>query len=213
MVRRRESGSRAHSLSIAWGGIGAVVGAFCWTASSLLEPVVFGARPYDATVFDVFRLLGWTLMIGGVIGVSTTLGDQYGRAGRIGLGVVAFGMVLIAGLHFRAVIVLVSAGFRAVPATEENTLVLSAAYAGYNLVVVGAGLLGIALWRLSDRPTITAVLLVFAAVLPVGLHLSYDVLPAMLRMLLLQSSNLFVPFAVAWAALGAAVYRRARRRN
>lgn len=213
MPHRRASGSRVQPLTIAWCGIGAVVGAFCWTASSLLEPVVFGTRPYDATVFDVFRLLGWTLMIGGVIGVPATLGDQYGRMGRIGLGVVASGMVLVEGLHLRAVIVLVSAGFRTVPATEENTLVLIASYGGYSLVVVGTGLLGIALWRVSDRPTITALLLVFAAVLPVGTLLSHSGLPAMLRMLLLQSNNHLVPFGVAWAALGVLVHRRARRRD
>lgn len=213
MVHRRASDGRVQPSTIAWCGLGAVVGTFCWTAASLLEPVVFGTRPYDATVFDVFRLLGWTLMIGGIIGASATLGDQYERVGRIGLGAVASGMVLVAGLHVRAVTVLVSAGFRAVPATEENTLVLIAAYGGYSLVVVGAGLLGIALWRVSDRPTITALLLVFAAVLPVGTLLSHDVLPAMLRMLLLQSNNLFVPFGVAWAALGVLVHRRAGRRD
>ncbi|OYR55579.1 hypothetical protein [Halorubrum sp. Eb13] len=189
------------------------MGVFCWTASSLLEPVVFGTRPYDATVFDVFRLLGWTLMIGGVIGVPATLGDQYGRIGRIGLGVVASGMVLVAGLHVRAVTASVSAGFRVVPAAGENTLFLIAAYGGYSLVVVGAGLLGIGLWKDPDRPTITAVLLVFAAVLPMGMLLPYDVLPAALRMLLLQSNNLLVPFGVAWAALGGLVHRRARRQD
>ena len=213
MVRRRASGSRVYSSTIAWCGISAVVGTFCWIASSLLEPAVFGTRPYDATVFDVFRLLGWALMICGVIGVPTTLGDQYERVSRIGLRVVASGMVLIAGLHVWAVTVLVSAGFRAVPATGENTLVLIAAYGGYSLVVVGAGLLGIGLWRDPDRPTITAVLLVFAAVLPVGMLLPYDVLPAALRMLLLQSNNLLVPFGVAWAALGFLVHRRARRQD
>jgi hypothetical protein len=122
-------------------------------------------------------------------------------------------MVLVAGLHVRAVTALVSAGFQAVPATGENTLVLIAAYGGYSLVVVGAGLLGIALLREPDRPTITAVLLIFAAVLPVGILLPYDVLPAMLRMLLLQSDNLLVPFGLAWAALGVLVHRRARRQD
>ena len=136
-------------------------------------------------------------MIGGAVGVPATLGDQYGRIGRIGLGVVASGMVLVAGLHVRAVTALVSAGFRVVPATGENTLVLVATYGGYSLVVVGAGLLGIALWREPDRPTSTAVLLVFAGVLPVGMLLPYDVLPAVLRMLLLQSNTLLVPFGVA----------------
>jgi len=213
MVRRRASGSRVHSSTIAWCGISAIVGAFCWIASLLLEPFVFGTRPYDATVFDVFRLLGWTLMIGGAVGVPATLGDQYGRIGRIGLGVVASGMVLVAGLHVRAVTALVSAGFRVVPATGENTLVLVATYGGYSLVVVGAGLLGIALWREPDRPTSTAVLLVFAGVLPVGMLLPYDVLPAVLRMLLLQSNTLLVPFGVAWAALGVLVHRRARRQD
>lgn len=145
--------------------------------------------------------------------MPATLGNQYGRVGRIGLGVVASGMVLVAGLHVRGATVLVSASFRAAPATGEHTLVLIAAYAGYSLVIVGAGLLGIALWRVSDRPTITAVLLVFAAVLPVEALLPYDVLPAMLRMPLLQSSNLRVPFGVAWAALGPVVLRRARRRD
>ncbi|EMA69983.1 hypothetical protein C468_00570 [Halorubrum kocurii JCM 14978] len=189
------------------------MGAFCWIASSLLEPVVFGTRPYDATVLDVFRLLGWTLMISGVIGVATTFGNQYGRSGRIGLGVVASGMVLIAGLHVRAVIVLVSAGFRAVPTTGENTLVLVAAYAGSTLVVVGAGSLGIALWRVSPRPTIAAVVLVVAAVLPLVALLSSGVLPATPRRLWLQSGTLLVPFAAAWAVLGAVVYRRAGRQD
>ena len=152
-------------------------------------------------------------MIGGVIGVPPTLGDQYGRIGRIGLGVVTFGTVLVAGLYVRAVTALVSAGFRVVPAAGENTLFLIAAYGGYSLVVVGAGLLGIGLWKDPDRPTITAVLLVFAGVLPVGMLLPYDVLPAALRMPLLQSNNLLVPFEVAWAALGVLVHRRARRQD
>jgi hypothetical protein len=49
---------------------------------------------------------------------------------------------------------------------------------------------------------ITAALPVFAAVLPVGVIFPFDVLPSMLRMRLLQSNNLLVPFGVAWAALG-----------
>ncbi|SDF61161.1 hypothetical protein SAMN04488067_10671 [Halorubrum xinjiangense] len=213
MAHRLASGSRVHPSTIAWFGIGAVIGAFCWTAASLLEPVVFGTRPYDATVFDVFRLLGWTLIIGGAVGVPATLGDRYGRIGRVGLGVATSGMVLIAGLYVRAVAVLVSAGFQAVPATGENTLVLIAAYGGHSLVVVGAGLLGIALWRGPDRPAITAVLLVSAAVLPVGMLLPVDVLPAVLRTPLLRPNNLLVPFGVAWAALGVLVHRRAGRRD
>jgi hypothetical protein len=176
----------------------------------MLEPVVFGTRPYDATTFDVLRLLGWTLMMGGVSGVPATLGDQYGRTGRIGLGLIASGMVLVAGLHIRAVSILVSAGFRAVPATGEQTLVLFAAYGGYGLVIGGSALLGTALWRTSDCPIITAALLVFAAVLPVGILLPFDVLPSMLRMLLLQSNNLLVPFGVAWTALGVLLLRRTR---
>jgi len=132
-----DSGHEWRSLVRNWCGVGAVAGAVCWTGTSLLVPVVLGTRPYEASAFDVLKLVGWTLMMGGLLGVPNALGDYYRRLGRAGVGVTAFGMLLVAALQVRAVLVFVVAGFQAVPATGENLLVLLAAYRGYTLSLGG----------------------------------------------------------------------------
>ena len=194
-----------------WSGVAGAVGAPLWMAIPPLRTAVLGTRPYVGTAFDVGSFLGWLLMLGGLVGAHAVFRDRYGRLGRASAGLLGVGMVVVAGLLLRSVFVFVRAGFRPVPATGEDPagLVLSLAFLlGYGLVLVGAGGLGAALWRTDGRPTLTAGLLVLAAVVPfaaVGLRLG-SLLPLPLGRLLVGTNAAFVPFGVAWAALGYRVW-------
>lgn len=194
-----------------WCGAAAAVGGVVWTTTPWLTVLVLGDRPYAATPFDPLLLFGWALMGAGLAGLHATLRDRYGTLGRVAVATTAVGMVLVAGLLVRSVVALASAGFRPVPATGEDLLVLLAAYGGYGLALLGAGLVGIALWRLDDRPTTTALLLVLAAVTPVVVLDPLGVVPAGVGSLLVRANGLLVPFGVAWVALGAFVHSAARR--
>jgi hypothetical protein len=198
-----------------WSGVGAVLGALLWTAMPWAGRAVLGTRPYVGTAFDVGSLAGWLLMLGGLAGAHRVFGDRYGRLGRASAGATGVGMVLVAGLLLRAVLAFVRAGFRPVPATGEDPagLVLSLAFLlGYGLVLVGAGGLGVALRRAEARPALAAGLLVLAALVPfaaVGLRLG-SLLPLPVGRLLVGTNAAFVPFGVAWTALGYRVWSGAR---
>jgi hypothetical protein len=167
------------------------------------------------TAFDVGSLAGWLLMFGGLVGAHLVFRDRYGRLGRASVGAMAAGMTLVAGLLLRSVLAFVRAGFRPVPAAGEDPagLVLSlVALLGYGLVFVGTGGLGVALRRAEPRPTLAAGLLVLAALVPlaaVGLRLG-SLLPLPVGRLLVGTNAAFVPFGVAWAALGYRVWSEAR---
>lgn len=179
------------------------------------EGVVLGSRPYVGTAFDVGSLVGWLLMLGGLVGAHLVFGDRYGRLGRASAVAVGAGMVLIAGLLLRSVVAFARGGFRPVPATGEDPagLVLSLAFLlGYGLVFVGSGGLGFALRRAEPQATLVARLLVLAAVVPfaaVGLRLG-SLLPLPVGRLLVGTNAAFVPFGVAWGALGYRVWSETR---
>lgn len=177
-----------------------------------LQLVTFGTRPYVATGFDVGSLAGWLLMLGGLVGVRVAFHDRYGRVGQVAVGVIGAGMVVVAGLLFRRVVVLVGAGLRAIPATGESPagLVLTWAFLlGFGLVFAGAGLLGVALWRVDSLPSLAAGVLVatpMLVVLATGLRV-LSVLPAPVGAVLVGTNAAFVPFAVGWALLGRLISR------
>jgi hypothetical protein len=210
------SGASGHDRGwLPWSGVGAVLGALLWTTMPWAGRAVLGTRPYVGTAFDVGSFAGWLLMLGGLVGAHRVFGDRYGRLGRASAGAIGVGMVLVAGLLLRSVLSFVRAGFRSVPATGEDPagLVLSLAILlGYGLVLVGAGGLGIALRRAAPRPTLAAGLLVLSALVPVaavGLRLG-SLLPLPVGRLLVGTNTAFVPFGVAWAALGYRVWSETR---
>jgi hypothetical protein len=188
-------------------GLAAAVGAIVWTAVPWLERAAYGTRPYVATGFDGVAFVGVVLMAVGLAGVRTRFGARFGRPGRIGLGLVAVGLVLVGAVRARSVVVLVAEGLRAVPATGESPagLVLTwATLLGYGCALAGAGLLGLALRRIDRRPRPTVALLVAAPLVPavaVGLRL-LGVLPLPLGRLLVGTNAALVPFGLGWAALG-----------
>lgn len=198
-----------------WSGAGAVLGALLWTTMPWLQTVAMGTRPYVGTAYDVGALAGWLLMAGGLVGAHRLFRDRYGRLGRVAVVTTGAGVAVVAALHLRSALAFVRAGFRPVHATGEDPagLVLSLAFLlGFGLVLVGVGGLGIALWRLEDRPTLAG-LLVLAAVVPfaaVGLRVG-SALPVPVGRLLVGTNAAFVPLGVAWAALGYAVWSASGR--
>lgn len=192
-------------------GLGAVVGAAIWVAMPWLQHLSFGTRPSVATGFDVGSLVGWLLMGGGLVGVRTVFHDRYGRLGRVAVGLLGVGMVVVAGLLFRPMMVFVGAGLRPVPATGEDPagLVLTWVFLlGIGLVIAGTGLLGVALWRVDSSFSLTAGVLVTTPVLlllTIGLR-ALSVLPTPVGAVLVGTNVAFVPFAVGWALLGWLVY-------
>jgi hypothetical protein len=193
-------------------GAGAAVGAAIWTAVPWVVVLAYGTRPYTATPLDPLLLIGWALMGAGLVGLHATVGDRFGTLGRVSLVTIAVGMGIVAGLLVRSTLILAAAGFQPVPATGEQLPVLLAAYAGYGLVLVGAALLGISLWRLDGHPTLATLLLLFAAATPV-VALLPGILPPALGSLLVRSNGVLVPLGIAWIALGAFVRSAARRRR
>lgn len=188
-------------------GLAGAVGAVVWTTVPWLERVAYGTRPYVATWFDAVAFVGIALMAVGLVGVRARFGGRFGRAGRVGLGLVAVGVILLCAVRARSVVVLVDAGFRAVPATGEDPagLVLTwATLLGYGFALAGAGLLGLALRRIDRRPRLTVGLLVVAPLVPalaVGLRL-LGILPLPVGRLLVGTNGALVPFGLGWAALG-----------
>lgn len=214
--RSSGSGRERDRRWLPWTGVGAALGALLWTAMPWLQVAVLGTRPYVGTVFDVGSLAGWLLMAGGLVGVHLAFRRGYGRVGRAGLGATALGMALVTLLYARAALAFVRAGFRAVLATGEDPAGLALTWTfllGFGFVLVGAGGLGVGLWRLDDRPTLTSGLLVLAAALPVvaaGLRFG-SVLPHPVGRLLVGTNAAFVPLGAAWVALGHRVWSASRR--
>lgn len=195
-----------------WSGLGAVVGAVLWLAMPWLQLVTLGTRPYVATGFDVGSLAGWLLMFGGLVGFRTAFRGRYGYAGQVGVGLVGAGMVVVSGLVLRRVARLVAAGLHPVPATGEDPagLVLSWAFLfGFGAVLVGTGLLGVALWRLDARVTASVLTLAPLLVALLAIGRFFSVVPAPVSTLLVRTNAGFVPFVVAWAALGRLLYKTA----
>jgi len=207
----RSTASGSDRRWLAWSGAGSIVGALLWTTMPPLRTAVFGTRPYVGTGFDVVSLAGWLLMLGGLVGFHLGFRDRYGRLGRASVAVTAAGMTVVAGLLLRSALAFLRAGFRPVPSTGEDPagLVLSlAALLGYGLALGGAGGLGLAVWRAEERAPPVAGLLVLAAAVPVvavGLRLG-SFLPLPLGRLLVRTNAAFVPFGVAWAAVGYRVW-------
>jgi hypothetical protein len=200
---------------VQWSGVAAVGGAVLWTLPPWLQLATIGTRPYVATPFDVGTLVGWLLMLAGLGGARACYGDRLGRIGRVGLGLSAVGMVLVAGLYLRRVVVFAGSGFRPVPATGEDPtgLVLTwAVLLGFGLTLAGAGLLGVGLWRLDRRGSLAGGLLVAAplfVVLVVGLGVG-SLLPLPIGRAVVRTNLGVVPFAIGWMALGRSVYTRSR---
>jgi hypothetical protein len=112
----------------------------------------------------------------------------------------------VAALLVRRVLVFVRAGLRAAPATGEDPagLVLTfATLVGVALVLVGGGLLGVALRRLGGRPARAGTVLLAAPLVAVA-RLS-GTLPLPVGRLLVRTNAVLLPFALGWAALGWAV--------
>ncbi|AUV83378.1 hypothetical protein C2R22_18440 [Salinigranum rubrum] len=198
---------------VTWTGAGAVVGTVLWFAMPWFALVRFGTRPYVATGFDVGSFVGWLLMAGGLVGAWFRFGGRLGRAGRFGFGLTAVGMVLVAGLLGRRVVVFVGAGFRAVPATGEDPAGLLLTWAfllGFGLVFVGVGLLGVGLRRLAASPPLTASVLAVTPLLTtllVGLRF-LSALPLSFGTALVRTNLAFLPLTVGWVLLGRLVATR-----
>ena len=207
--------TRRSDRRVALTGVAAVVGAAVWIVTPWAQAAVYGDRPYVATAFDAASLLAWLLMAAGLVGVHAAVGERYGRLGRASLGATAAGMAVLAALSLRSVVVLVGAGFRAVPATGEAPagLVLTwATLLGFGLAFAGAGGLGYSLRRVGAVPPVVAGLLLAAPVVPlvaVALRFTAGV-PVWVGRLLVTTNVALVPFGVGWAALGATLAARAQ---
>jgi hypothetical protein len=160
-----------------------------------------GTRPYVGTGYDVLSLVGWVLMAAGLCGLHRLFRDRYGLRGTVAGAITGAGMALVALLLLRSVSAFVTAGFRPVPATGEDPagLVLTwLALLGFGLTLVGAVGVGLALWSLEPRPTLTAALLVLAGVV---LRVT-SLLPVPLGRLLVETNAPLVPLGLAWLSLG-----------
>lgn len=196
---------------VPWSGLAAIVGAILWTVMPWLQTAVFGTRPYVATGFDVVAWVGWLLMAVGLVGFRSAFRPHYGPLGRVGVWTTGLGMALVALVYTRSVVAFVDAGLRPLPATGEDPaglVVTLGIVLGLALTVGGAGILGVALRRLDGRPSVTAVLLVAAPVVPaVAIGLRFlSLLPLPLGMQLVGTNLALVPFGVGWIALGRMVW-------
>lgn len=200
---------------VAWSGIAASAGAVLWVAMPWLQLATLGTRPYVATGFDVVAFVGWSLMAAGLTGARSRFGDCLGRVGRIGVGLAAVGMSIVAVLYLRRAVVFAGAGFRAVPATGEDPsgLVLTwAVLLGFGLTLAGSGLLGVCLRRLDRRSSLAGGLLVVAplfVVLVVGLGVG-SLLPLPVGRAVVRTNLVLIPFAIGWMELGRLVYTASR---
>lgn len=196
-----------------WSGVAAIVGLLVSIGMPWMQTAVLGTRPYVTSVFDLGSLAGWVLMLVGLGGVYATFNDQFGRLGRVSVGTTAVGMLLVAALLFRRVILLVNSGFLAVPATGEDpaSLLLSTATVlGLGLTVIGTGGIGFALHWIENTPTITSWLLLLAPAVPLFLsvvNVLFD-LPLSLGRLFVTTNVVLVPFSLGWLALGVTVWSR-----
>lgn len=182
-------------------GLAAVPGAALWLLAPWLQVMSLGTRPYVGTGYDVLSLVGWVLMAAGLCGLHRLFRDRYGLRGTVAGAITGAGMALVALLLLRSVSAFVTAGFRPVPATGEDPagLVLTwLALLGFGLTLVGAVGVGLALWSLEPRPTLTAALLVLAGVV---LRVT-SLLPVPLGRLLVETNAPLVPLGLAWLSLG-----------
>lgn len=203
---------------IASAGVAAVVGGLLWAAAPWAKYAVYGDRPYVATGFDLVTFVGLAAVAVGVVGFRTAFRSEYGRLGTVGVASTGGGVLVLAALAGRSVLVFVAAGFRAVPATGEDptALVLTfATFLGLGLSLVGAGALGVETRRLTGRWTLPAGTLLSALVVPVLVLAlgTASMLPLSIRVLAVRTNGVFLPLALAWVALGAMVRSRARDRD
>jgi hypothetical protein len=169
-----------------------------------LQFAAFGSRPYVGTVYDIGSLLGLGFLLGGVAGLSVVIGRPR-RTGRVALGATGLGLCCLGVLAAESVAAYVAAGFTPVPATGEDPAGLVRtwlAITGYALALSGTGLIGVVLHRRPDPPAVTGALCLLAPVVPVLVVLAGETLPLPVRMVVVRTSALFLPFGVAWVALG-----------
>lgn len=200
---------------IASTGIAAIVGALLWAAAPWAKRVVYGDRPYVGTEFDLLSFVGLVAVAVGVTGFRASFRSEYRWVGAVGVASTATGVTVLAALAGRSVLAVVAAGFRAVPATGEDPagLVLTfASVMGLGLAALGAGALGAALRRLTGRWTLVSASLLSGLAVPVLVLVlrALSLLPLSVGTLVVRTNVAFLPLALGWVALGAAVRSRAR---
>ncbi len=147
-----------------WGGLAAVVGGLLWAVTPLREPVLGGGRFPGHPVFRPYNLaliVIAVLLVAGLLALHERYGGRYGRLGTAGMVVTFAGYALVF--------------FGSIPAvlfTQDGPLALirtgqDLGFLGAMVSLVGALLLGVALWRARAGSRLGALLLIVA--LPVGL--------------------------------------------
>jgi hypothetical protein len=143
----------------------------------------------------------------GSVGFHGCFEAQYGLLGRLGVGLTAVGVFIIASLLLRSVSLFVVAGFRPVPAVGEapaSLLISAATFVGIGCTLVGAGVIGATLRGIDRQAGTESLLLLSAPAIPIALSVLrlLSAFPVPLDQLVVSTNVAFLPFGITWVALG-----------